>query len=138
MSYPRNAEVKALWCANTDGTARNENHSLHCDHGMLYSYRTMIARWDNQPRDGGGPVCLITTRKYSKTTSAHMPKPGDVAHVAGVRVLQVPDVGLTPDHRANIQVLEHEALALYVKLYLPEESALKQPEAVAQEERISL
>ena len=74
------SKITDLWVFNTQRDARTQTHNLsyessandkyHIRHRFLYSYQTLIA---NIVEEAGKPtVALITTRRYSITTSGQL------------------------------------------------------------------
>lgn len=102
-----NSQVIHRWAQNNGGSARSSNGNCWFDGPSLYSYRTVIARF-HMGTGVVGPVCLITTRKYSVTTTGrHMPGAYDIA---GARVFYVDDVD-PADHSDNVEKMASEYAA---------------------------
>ena len=67
MAHLTNQQVIEAWVRKSkDSTGKNEANSLSYSNGVLSSYREPIAR---RLRDD---LCLVTTRKWSSTTSKHL------------------------------------------------------------------
>lgn len=72
-----NKQVIHLWANQSRASARSSNGNCWFTGTKLYSYRTCIANF--VPDVNGELVCLITTRRYSVTTTGkHMPSLSDI------------------------------------------------------------
>lgn len=72
-----NKQVIHLWANQSRASARSSNGNCWFTGTKLYSYRTCIANF--VPDVHGRLVCLITTRRYSVTTTCkHMPRLSDI------------------------------------------------------------
>jgi hypothetical protein len=99
----KNYEVLEAWSRNGPGAGRNMSGSYWFNGSCLYSYRTLIARFINNPPDGGLPVCLISDAHRSKTTREHTPRPHEIE---GARTFVVFDVGADQPHRHRVNAAE--------------------------------
>ena len=63
-----NSMVAHLWASGTQNNARNTGESFRFSYGVLYSYRTPIARI---VKTDAGLVVLTSREKYSPTTGKH-------------------------------------------------------------------
>lgn len=80
-----NDMVIHVWAAQSQDEARTSNGNLSFMGSVLYSYRTPIA--NIVPGADGQPVALVTTERYSVTTSGkHMPGHRDINHMRNFRV----------------------------------------------------
>src|SRR5678815_4422128 len=100
-----NRQAIHVWAQQTQDAGHSANVSFRGP--TLYSYSTPIAHFI-RPN-----VCLITTERYSNTTSGkHMPRYNDIP--PGVTAFRVPwigvDGGRAPDgsHESNLDYLVQE------------------------------
>src|SRR5580704_16131116 len=102
--------VAHVWAQRTQDEGRSGNGNLSFQGDVLYSYRTPIAAFVQKAN--GLPALLVTTVKYSVTTSAHVSAIGgrgvsqcqrfDVKHI-GTTGGQAPSVPWgTSYHDANL------------------------------------
>lgn len=96
-----NSMVGHVWANASQEEGRSHNGNLWFSGATIYSYRTPIAR-----RMPGGRVFLVTSERYSITTSGkHMPAVHR-AIASGATVFQVPDVAAN-DHAAHTRNVGH-------------------------------
>ena len=109
--WPNTDEATHRWAANdrSYGLAGSVSFS----NGCLRSYSTVVAR--HCLSKSGNSFVLVTTQRYSVTTSGHVSKAR--AAVRGRTVFMVPDVlaDTVAAHRANLNALRETAVALVTK-----------------------
>jgi hypothetical protein len=66
-----NDEIPHLWAHQTQPEARNANHSFYFEGDTIYSYRSSFPIARHVVNSRGERAVLLTTRRYSITTSRH-------------------------------------------------------------------
>lgn len=110
-----NDRVAHVWAQHSQSEGRSSNGNFWFIDDDIYSYRTRIARLVHSPITGA-PAYLITTRKYSVTTSSkHMPA---IYRAVRGRYFNVDDVGAcdAQSHGENVKHMRAEYEGLLLKL----------------------
>lgn len=110
-----NDQVAHVWAQHSQSEGRSNNGNFWFRDNDIYSYRTRIARLVHSPITGA-PAYLITTRKYSVTTSGkHMPA---IYRAISGQYFNVDDIGAcdAKSHGENVKHMQAEYEELLLKL----------------------
>lgn len=108
-------QVAHVWAQHSQSEGRSSNGNFWFRYNAIYSYRTQVARLVHSPITGA-PAYLITTRKYSVTTSSkHMPA---IYRAISGRYFNVDDVQAESKerHAENVKHMKAEYEGLLLKL----------------------
>jgi hypothetical protein len=110
--------VAHVWAQQNQDSGRSGNGNFHFEGRTLYSYREPIARFCDAA--DGRTVVLITSAKFSVTTSAHCSAAQSALRSASdLPCFHVPDTGygsVEPDHAYNLKELLDAARAVAGKV----------------------
>lgn len=134
-----NRQLAHVWAQQSQSEGRGSNFFF--DGPALYSYgrHFCVARFV-QPEDGGGPVVLLNSTRYSASTNRHQSYARGAVHGLPVRAFNVPDTdahGREPArHERNLThyvdtIAAHVEGAAHSRVYC--ESGLRAAERVAAE-----
>lgn len=101
--FSKTEQVCEVWALGEQAEARTSSNTRFRDDG-LYSYGTLIARILTDA--SGERVALVSSERWSSTTSAVQGQARTAARSLGMPVFEVPS--LLPDHDANLRDYEKE------------------------------